>query len=107
MPRPPRKKLTKKPSKINYSERYTDGTVLKGKLTFKNDEVEIFKKKFWKRVRDIRIDREMTQEELAVECHLDRTYISGIERGKRNPGLVNIGKIAEALRIFPHELMKF
>ncbi|MGO9247246.1 MAG: helix-turn-helix domain-containing protein [Solirubrobacteraceae bacterium] len=39
-----------------------------------------------------------------MECGLDRTYISGIERGTRNPSLTNILKIAAALHVSPAEL---
>jgi len=37
-------------------------------------------------------------------CGLDRTYISGIERGARNPSLTNIFKIAAALEVSPSEI---
>jgi len=43
----------------------------------------------------------MSQEELAFEAGLDRTYIGGIENGKRNVSLVNIYKIANGLGIHP------
>jgi len=46
----------------------------------------------------------ISQEELAFQSGLDRTYISGIERGTRNPSLKNIEKIAKALKISPAEL---
>jgi transcriptional regulator with XRE-family HTH domain len=39
-------------------------------------------------------------------CGLDRTYVGGIERGERNVALVNIEKIAKALRIPVSELFK-
>lgn len=39
----------------------------------------------------------LTQEALAVKADLDQTYISGIERGLRNPGIVNVCKLAKAL----------
>jgi transcriptional regulator with XRE-family HTH domain len=39
-------------------------------------------------------------------CQLDRTYIGGIERGERNVALVNIEKIAKALRISLLELFR-
>jgi transcriptional regulator with XRE-family HTH domain len=41
----------------------------------------------------------VSQEAFADLCELDRTYIGGIERGERNVALVNIEKIAAALRI--------
>ena len=42
---------------------------------------------------------EALQEELADACDLDRTYVGGIERGERNPSLVNIWRLAAALEI--------
>jgi transcriptional regulator with XRE-family HTH domain len=55
-------------------------------------------------IRTIRKQRGLSQEGLALECDLDRTYISGIERGVRNPSLTNIFKIAAALDVDPAEL---
>jgi transcriptional regulator with XRE-family HTH domain len=55
-------------------------------------------------LRTIRKRRSLSQESLALKCDLDRTYISGIERGVRNPSLTNIFKIAAALEIDPTEL---
>ena len=48
----------------------------------------------------------VSQEEFADICGLDRTYIGGIERGERNVALVNIEKIAKALRISLPELFR-
>jgi len=50
-------------------------------------------------VRRIRQQRRMTQEKLAFEAELDLTYIGGIERGKRNPSLLAMARIAEALSV--------
>jgi len=41
----------------------------------------------------------MTQEELAFEAEIDLTYVGGIERGRRNPSLVVMARIAEALSV--------
>ena len=60
---------------------------------------------FGSRVRELRLVCEISQEELAALTELDRTYISGIERGKRNLSLKNILKIAKALRVSPSELL--
>ena len=54
---------------------------------------------FGHRVRQIRRSRNWSQEELAARAGLDRTYIGAIERGERNPGLVNIVRIAGALGV--------
>lgn len=56
-------------------------------------------------LKKIRQNRGLSQEELAHISELDRTYISGIERGKRNVSLVNIVKIATSLNITPSNLL--
>lgn len=50
-----------------------------------------------KNVRKLRLQKGMTQEELAFEAKIDLTYVGGIERGKRNPSLLVLGRIADAL----------
>ena len=62
---------------------------------------------FGRRLRTIRKSRDLSQEELAFEAGLDRTYISGIESGKRNVSLINICRLAEALQVTPGALMEF
>ena len=57
-------------------------------------------------VRDLRERRELSQEDLGFEADLDRTYVSGIERGVRNPTLTTIWKLAEALGVAPSRLLK-
>ncbi|MCA9124839.1 MAG: helix-turn-helix transcriptional regulator [Planctomycetaceae bacterium] len=61
--------------------------------------------RFGERVRELRKECGWSQEELALECGLDRTYMGGIERGERNVALRNIGKIAEALGLTVADLM--
>lgn len=46
-----------------------------------------------------------SQEKLAFEADLDRTYVSSVERGRRNISIVNIYKLAAALEISPHNLL--
>jgi transcriptional regulator with XRE-family HTH domain len=60
--------------------------------------------RFGNRVRQLRTARGFSQEAFADKCHLDRTYISGIERGKRNVALRNIEAIAQALAVSISEL---
>jgi transcriptional regulator with XRE-family HTH domain len=59
-----------------------------------------------KNVRSAREKNELTQEKLAEIAELDPTYVSGIERGLRNPGIKNVAKIAKALGITISELCK-
>ena len=55
-------------------------------------------------VRDRRSELELTQERLADIAGLDPTYISGIERGVRNPSVLSLLKVAEALETTIAEL---
>jgi len=59
--------------------------------------------KFGERVRLFRKSKGLSQEELAMSCGLDRTYIGGVERGERNVSLINIYKISDALHVTPKE----
>lgn len=60
--------------------------------------------KFGARVRTLRKDRKLSQEELSFKAELHRTYIGMIERAEKNITLVNIEKIAEALNVELKEL---
>jgi len=57
------------------------------------------KQKFGNKVRELREKKDISQERLAELAGLDRTYISGIERGKRNVAVINIEKVAKALGV--------
>ena len=57
-----------------------------------------------RRVRDLRGRLGLTQQELARRAGIHWTYLSGIERGERNPALINIGRVADALEISLAEL---
>lgn len=56
-------------------------------------------------VRKRREEKDLTQEALAERANLDPTYISGIERGVRNPSVLSVVRIAKALGITISELM--
>jgi len=49
-------------------------------------------KKFGERLRMLRTKRGLSQEEFAAHCRLDRTYISGIERGRRNQSVREVNR---------------
>ena len=57
-------------------------------------------------VRRAREAKQLTQEKLAERAGLDPTYISGIERGLRNPGIKNVARLAKALGLTTAELCK-
>lgn len=63
-------------------------------------------KVFGKRVRELREIKGWSQERLAEEAGLDRSYVGGIERGDRNPSLKNIARMARALGVHISELFK-
>jgi transcriptional regulator with XRE-family HTH domain len=62
--------------------------------------------RFGRRVRELRKARRLSQEDFAAECGLDRTYISGIERGRRNVSLRNIELIAKTFRVSLSDLFR-
>lgn len=54
---------------------------------------------FGENVRKARLQKGLTQETLAFEAKIDLTYVGGIERGKRNPSLLVMARIADALSL--------
>lgn len=63
------------------------------------------RKRVGKNVAKIRKLKGLSQEDLAFECDLHRTYISGVERGIRNPTVVVLDKIAKALEVKAADLL--
>ncbi|WP_374572471.1 helix-turn-helix domain-containing protein [Phenylobacterium sp.] len=57
-------------------------------------------------VRRLRLERGLTQEQLAFEAQLDLTYVGGIERGRRNPTLLVMVRLAKALGVEVLELVR-
>jgi transcriptional regulator with XRE-family HTH domain len=66
--------------------------------------VEDLRAAFGRRIRELREGKRLSQETLAERAGLHWTYVSGIERGRRAPGLDVIGRIAAGLRVSPSEL---
>jgi transcriptional regulator with XRE-family HTH domain len=62
---------------------------------------------FGLRVRQLRIERGLSQEQLGYDCGLHRTYVGQIERAEKNITLRNIAKIAKHLEVNIAELMDF
>lgn len=62
---------------------------------------------FGKRVKLLRLQAGLSQEAFAHKCGLDRTYVSGIERGLRNPTLEVIAILADGLDIEIKNLIEF
>ena len=62
-------------------------------------------KKFSQRVKNLRLEKGWSQEELARRADLHRTYIGSIERHERNVSLLNIERIAKALKVNIKDLL--
>jgi transcriptional regulator with XRE-family HTH domain len=60
---------------------------------------EDIRARFGRRLRELRRERGLSQEELAFRAGLHRTYVSSVERGERNVALINIERLARALEI--------
>jgi len=58
------------------------------------------------KIKNFRKELGLSQEELAFRCGFDRTYISMLERGKRNPSYLNLLKLSKGLNIEISRLVK-
>ncbi|MBK6705433.1 MAG: helix-turn-helix transcriptional regulator [Caulobacteraceae bacterium] len=56
-------------------------------------------------IRRLRVRRKLSQEQLAHDSEIDLTYLGGIERGKRNPSLLVLVRIADQLSVHPSKLL--
>jgi len=64
-------------------------------------------KLFGKRLAQVRGREKWSQERLALESGIARSYLSGVERGQRNTSLINICRLADTLKVQPGELLEF
>jgi transcriptional regulator with XRE-family HTH domain len=61
--------------------------------------------KFGQKLREIRLKKKMSQGDIARILNVHKSYISGLERGARNPSLLTIQKVAKALNINAKDLI--
>jgi len=64
------------------------------------------RKKFGNRLRDLRKQAGLSQEELGFKAGIHRTYIGAVERGEQNISIENVHKLAKALKISTKELFE-
>ena len=62
--------------------------------------------RFGRHLRELRLERRLSQEKLGQLAGLDRTYISQTEAGRRNVSLLTIHRLADALRVTPDILLR-
>lgn len=63
-------------------------------------------KRLGQRIKQLRKEKDMTQEDLAFKAGVDRSYMGFVERGERNPTLTKLNKIAQSLKVSLSELFK-
>jgi transcriptional regulator with XRE-family HTH domain len=61
--------------------------------------------KFGKKIKEIRLKKKLSQGDIARILGVHRSYISGLERGVRNPSLLTVQKVAKALKVNARELI--
>ena len=59
-----------------------------------------------KNMRRLRAARKLTQEALAYDCGINRTYLSAVERAERNVSIDNVARIAKGLQVEAWKLLK-
>jgi len=64
------------------------------------------RKVFGTNVRRLRLEKGLSQEQFGFVAGIDRTYVSGVERGLRNPSLLLADRFAEGLGVELHELLR-
>lgn len=62
-------------------------------------------KAFGAKVKKLRLEKGMSQEQVAMEAGIERSYMGAIERGERNPSYDKILSIAKAIKVKPSELL--
>lgn len=75
-------------------------------MTEKNIDDDEILSQFGKKLAEIRKKKGFSQERLALESNVARSYLSGVERGKRNISLINICLLARTLNVPPSSLLE-
>ncbi|HVZ42149.1 MAG TPA: helix-turn-helix transcriptional regulator [Candidatus Kapabacteria bacterium] len=56
-------------------------------------------------IRRLRLQKGLSQEDLADKAGIHRTYVGSVERGERNISVENVARLVRALKVRPHELL--
>ena len=75
-------------------------------LNVEREVIEMVQKQFGERIKELRKERNLSQEKFALSIGMDRTYYSSVETGNRNVSIENIKKIADGFHISLEELFK-
>lgn len=67
----------------------------------------MIKTKIGNRIKELRKELGLSQEKLANNCELDRTYVASVENGKRNISIINLEKIVKALNVSLKDFFDF
>lgn len=70
-------------------------------------DIFMIRKKLGLRIKELRKEKNFSQEELADLSGLDRTYINSVENGRRNISIINIEKIASAFNLTLKDFFNF
>ena len=70
-------------------------------------DIENINIKFGRRVKELRLIQNISQEELAFRCQLSKNYVSDVERGTRNVTLKVVEKFAQGLKVPVHILFRW
>ncbi|WP_324523891.1 helix-turn-helix transcriptional regulator [Brevundimonas sp.] len=65
------------------------------------------RKRVGENVRRLRVEAGLSQEQFAFEADMHRTYVSGVERGIRNPTVTVLERMAKALKVKPESLLAY
>lgn len=76
-------------------------------MSISKKQIESYKKLFGKRLKEIRVNKGMSQLDLASYLNVDKTSISRIENGRTNLTLITMVKLSKALDIRINELFDF
>ncbi|MDD3097954.1 MAG: helix-turn-helix transcriptional regulator [Candidatus Cloacimonetes bacterium] len=72
-----------------------------------SEQDQEYLRKIGLRIRDLRLKIDYSQDRLAFESGLDRTYVGSVERGERNLSLINLRRLAIILKANPNDIIEF